>query len=172
MATLRDNIAQLANDFATQILAAVRTASLDDIAALAGGRGRVAAAAGPARPAAGGGRGRAAAGGGRRRRSREDIDALGGQILELLQANPDGLRAEQIRAELGVPRRELPRALAAIVENGSARKQGEKRATTYFAGGGGGRGKRGGSTRGAKRGGKKGGKRGGRRTKSAETAAA
>lgn len=165
MPTLRDTIAKLAEDFATQVLAAMRTASLEDVAALSGGRAR---AAEPARrragrPAA------ASAAGGRRRRSKEDIDALGQQIVDLLRSKPEGMRAEDIREALGVERKELPRALRAIVAEGSARTEGQKRATTYFAGeGGGAGGRRGTKKRAGKRGAKKGaGKRGGRRAKKA-----
>jgi CRP-like cAMP-binding protein len=162
MPSLKDSIAQLAESFATQVLAAIRTASLDDIAALAGGRARVAAATGGGRasssaPAAARGGGRRG-GGGRRRRSADEIAALGEQIASLLAGKPEGLRAEQIRSELGVARKELPRVITELLSSGAIRKEGQKRATTYFAGSGGGSG-RGGAKRGGKRGGKRRGKK-------------
>ncbi len=164
MPSLQDTIARLAQQFASQVLTAIRTASLDDITAVAGGRTRTSVAAAPtAQPrAAAGARNVRAASGGRRRRSKDDIDALGGRIVSLLGSHSTGLRAEQIRTELNVPRKELPRALAAIVDSGAARKEGQKRATTYFATGSSGGGatrsraaKRGGAKKGARRRGKK-----------------
>ncbi len=56
----------------------------------------------------------------------EDISAL-------LARHPEGLRAEQIRAELGVQAKELPRPLADGLTEGRLSKTGQKRATTYFA---------------------------------------
>ncbi|MBI2388006.1 MAG: hypothetical protein HYV09_00185 [Deltaproteobacteria bacterium] len=167
MSDLQRTIAELAQQFATQVLRAIRTASLDDIASVAGGvpaRARVSApaAAAPTRAAAGARRGA----GGRRRRTQGDLAALGSRIVELLKGNPEGMRAEAIREALGVPRKELPRVFNQLVEGGALRKEGQKRATTYFvkdesavsapA-------KRGG----AKRGGKRGAKKAGRRKKSA-----
>ncbi len=59
-----------------------------------------------------------------------------GTIVSLLKANPTGLRAEEIRAKLGLQAKELPRPLKEGLEAGSLSKTGQKRATTYFAGGG------------------------------------
>lgn len=59
-------------------------------------------------------------------------------IVDLLTKNGDGLRAEQIREALGVEAKELPRPLAEALSAGRVTKSGQKRATTYFAGNGGG----------------------------------
>ena len=56
-------------------------------------------------------------------------------IVSLLQKSPEGLRAEQIREALGVQAKELPRPLADGLSEGRISKSGQKRATTYFAGG-------------------------------------
>lgn len=52
------------------------------------------------------------------------------------------MRAEQIRESLGVEAKELPRPLAEAISSGRITKSGQKRATTYFAGGGSGAPKR------------------------------
>jgi len=153
MSALQRAIADLAQQFAAQVVKAIGSASLQDIASLTGGaapsRARAAAPAAPAAPAraasAGGRRG-----GGRRRRTANDLAALGGRIVELLKGSSAGLRAEAIRDALGVPRKELPRVFAQLVSSGAVKKSGQKRATTYFVGEGGP----------AKSGAKKGGKRG------------
>lgn len=161
MSELRRAITALAEDFTTKVLRALQTASLSDLAALGGGS---AARRGPGRPpkaegaAAAAPRGRR---GGRRRRTAADIEALGSRITELLRGNAEGMRAEAIREGLGIPRKELPRAISQLLSAGAIRKEGQKRATTYFLGEGGG----GSASRasGSKRGAKKGGKRGRRK---------
>ena len=57
------------------------------------------------------------------------------EIVALLQKNPDGMRAEQIREALQCQAKELPRPLADALSEGRITKTGQKRATTYFAGG-------------------------------------
>jgi hypothetical protein len=56
------------------------------------------------------------------------------RIVGLLGDNPGGLRAEQIRQQLGLQAKELPRPLKEGIEGGRLSKVGRKRATTYFAG--------------------------------------
>jgi hypothetical protein len=60
------------------------------------------------------------------------------QIVSLLKSNPGGLRAEQIREELGLQAKELPRPLKEALDSGRLGKSGQKRATTYFVKGAGG----------------------------------
>jgi hypothetical protein len=50
-----------------------------------------------------------------------------------LRGSKTGLRAEQIRAGLGVGAQDLPRPIAAALKGKRVKKQGQKRATTYFA---------------------------------------
>ncbi len=57
--------------------------------------------------------------------------------MALLQRKPDGLRSEDIRAELGLASNEMPRPLAEGLKSKRLSKEGEKRATVYFAKGGG-----------------------------------
>jgi hypothetical protein len=136
MSALRRAIADLAETFANQVLAALRTASIVDIAALSGGQ----APRGPGRPrknaaapaAEAPARGRR----GRKRRTSADLEALGGRIADLVRNTPSGMRAEAIRDALGVPRKELPRVITQLLSNGQLSKKGQRRATTYFAGDG------------------------------------
>jgi hypothetical protein len=51
----------------------------------------------------------------------------------VLEKHPEGLRAEQIRTVLQLDRRAVPRPLADGLVSGALRKEGNKRATTYFA---------------------------------------
>ena len=127
MSNLKSEIARLAEDFAAAVLAAIRTASLEEILSET------------SRPRRSTGASRAPRESGRRvRRSAADIASTVDAIESLLQKNPAGLRAEQIRAELGLQAKELPRPLAEGLSQKRFTKEGQKRATTYFAGGGGG----------------------------------
>lgn len=133
MSNLKSTLENLATDFAASVLEALRSASLDELMEVSKGPGR-----------RGGGRGAALAiGAGRRRgkggrlgrRSSAELNAVLESIVGLLEKNPKGLRAENIRENLGLEAKELPRPLAEGIRNGSLRKTGQKRATTYFAGG-------------------------------------
>jgi hypothetical protein len=158
MATsLRSTIDALAAQFASGVLSAIRSASLEEILEETGARparpaARPARAAAPARrpapaakaPAAQAPSAPAPAGkrklgkGGRlARRSAKDIGKMLDQIVALLQKSPGGLRAEQIRDGLGLLSKELPRPLAEGVRQKRFSKKGQKRATTYFIGAGG-----------------------------------
>ena len=133
MSTLHQTINSLASEFAHALLRALRNASLDEIIAethaghSAGGgrRGRAAAAPAAGRPRRSGGR--------LRRRSQTDINGVVTKVVALLKAHKKGLRAEEIRAKLGLDRREIPRPLAEALKKKLVSKKGKKRATTYFA---------------------------------------
>src|SRR5438445_3626914 len=112
MSTLHQTINSLASEFAHSLVKALRNASLDEIIAEtasdhSGGarrRGR------PAGAASAGGAAPARRGRGRRlaRRSAGDIGAVVTKIVGLLKSHKKGLRAEEIRAKLGLDRREIP----------------------------------------------------------------
>jgi hypothetical protein len=136
--TLRSTLNELATEFATSVLRAIRGASFQDIlsetgdapAARRGGRAARAAAA-PA-PAAGKAvkgrkRGRLA------RRSSTDITSVVDKIVGLLAKHQSGLRAEEIRGKLNLQSKELPRPIAEALAKKRIVKEGQKRATTYFA---------------------------------------
>lgn len=133
MSNLQSTLESLANDFARTVIAALRTASIDEITGLSTG---LASARRAGRPAAAepstSGRKR---GGRLGRRSTDEIGRMVDEIVNLLKKSPEGLRAEQIRESLGVQAKELPRPLADALSAGRVTKAGQKRATTYFAGG-------------------------------------
>ena len=67
------------------------------------------------------------------RRSLDEIAKTLDDVVALLKKHEKGLRAEQIRSELGLMRKELPRVLKDGLAAKVLRAKGEKRATTYFA---------------------------------------
>jgi hypothetical protein len=130
MPNLNSSIQSLAESFAASVIQAIRTASLADVLAETSGPKR-----GPGRPPSKPGPLRPAHFSSKRlaRRSADDIAAMADTIVALVKKHPKGLRAEQIRAELGIDKREWMRPLDAALESKKLAKKGEKRATTYFA---------------------------------------
>ena len=134
--SLRQRLDDLASAFATGVLHAIRSASIDDLLAESGGGARpsgVREVAAPPAPPRGARRrvGRLA------RRSSADIGQVIDQIVALVKQSPKGLRAEEIRQSLGLQAKEMPRPLKEAVEAGRLGKSGQKRATTYSAKSGG-----------------------------------
>jgi hypothetical protein len=130
--SLRQQLSELASSFASDVLDAIRSASIDDLLAetSAGAPPVHATTRRPGRaerPA-----GRATGKPGRiPRRSAKDIAGLIDRIAVLLRQSPKGLRAEDIRKKLGVRANELPRPLKEGVQAGRLSKSGRKRATVY-----------------------------------------
>ena len=112
---LRQRIVSLANRFVDEILAEITSSIADHF-----GRRAI-----PLPPIA-------TRGGGRR--TADELEEMQGRILELVGKNESGLRAEKLRAELGVSRAALARPLARLLSDGRLRKTGEKRRTTYYPG--------------------------------------
>jgi hypothetical protein len=54
-------------------------------------------------------------------------------VVVLLKKNPGGLRAENIREELGMQAKEMPRVLKERLAKKKLKAKGQKRATTYSA---------------------------------------
>jgi len=132
MPTLRSQLDSLAASFATAIVDAIRSASLHE---LVGSEGRgappgraVASPVAKALPAA-----KTTRTGRLKRRSSDDIGQVLDQIVALVKKNKDGLRAEQIRSELSLQAKELPRVLKEGLGSKRLRKTGQKRATVYSA---------------------------------------
>lgn len=67
-----------------------------------------------------------------RRRTSEDVDALGRQIVAVVRASP-GLRIAELGARLGTTPRALARPLRKLVTEGVLESRGKRRATTYVA---------------------------------------
>jgi hypothetical protein len=130
MPDLRSSIHDLAQTFAAHVLGAIRSASLEEILGQSPGAKR-----GPGRPAGPRGPGRPTKSGSKRlaRRSAKDIATVTESIVVLVRKHKAGLRAEQIRAQLGIAKREWMRPLEAALASRKLTKKGQKRATTYFA---------------------------------------
>jgi hypothetical protein len=129
MPSLRSNLTELATSFTDAVLEAIRSTSLEEILSESRGHSR-GFRAGVSVSRGGGGR---ASSGRLPRRSAQDIANALDQIVALVKQHKDGLRAEQIRAELGLQAKELPRVLKEGLSTKMLRSKGQKRATTYFA---------------------------------------
>jgi hypothetical protein len=130
MPTLHASINSLAQTFATRVIEAIRSASLEDILGETSGAKR-----GPGRPAMGSAPARRNGRASKRlaRRSARDIAGVTERIVSLVKSKRGGLRAEQIRAELGIAKNEWMRPLEQALSSKKLTKKGQKRATTYFA---------------------------------------
>jgi hypothetical protein len=131
MPTLRSQLDSLAAAFASAVVEAIRGASLHELVA-SDGRGAPATrpASGPAPKAIAS---KTTRSGRLKRRSSEDIGQVLDQVVGLVKKNKDGLRAEQIRTELNLQAKELPRVLKEGLRSKRLRKAGQKRATVYSA---------------------------------------
>ena len=131
MPTLKNQLESLAASFAESVLAAIRSASLDDLLAESGNGRR-------ARGGSGGGgvrNGRATSKPGRLpRRSQEQIAATLAKVVAAVKATRGkGLRAEEVRKVLGLDVREVPRVLKEGLKTKKLKAKGRKRATVYTA---------------------------------------
>ena len=54
-------------------------------------------------------------------------------MVDLVKKNPKGLRAEQIRAQLKMEAKEMPRILKEGLAKKTLKSKGQKRSTTYTA---------------------------------------
>jgi hypothetical protein len=147
MTTLRQALHEIAVSFAVGVFSAVRAASLQELregvaeADLEKGRpapvpvtnGRSPKAAAAPLGAAKGPAQKTTRSGRLRRRSPEEIAATLDNVVALVKRHRDGLRAEQIRSELGLEAKEMPRILKEGISTRKLRSKGQKRATTYFA---------------------------------------
>ena len=147
MSTLRQRLNDLASSFASSVLEAIRSASLEELLAESSSAGRRGAARLARVQLDGATAGTGAthaphtqklrAAGRLARRSSDDIEQVIGRIVGLLKQNPKGLRAEEIRSKLGLLSKEMPRPLKEGLDSGRLGKSGQKRATTYFVKGAG-----------------------------------
>ena len=132
MSNLHSQLASLAGAFASSVLEAIRGASLEDILSEsrtpASKARREPVSNGAAKPAA-----RSKPAGRLRRRSADDIAKALDRVVALVKKNKEGLRAEQIRQQLGMQAKEMPRVLKDALAKKQLKSRGQKRATTYFA---------------------------------------
>jgi hypothetical protein len=135
MTTLKNKIHALADTFASEVLAAIRGASLQEI--LEGGGGSARSAGRPAKATGSDGGAHPAAAKGRRgrlaRRSSADIAPVIERIVAKLKEHKGGLRSEQLQKVLHLTKREIVRPIAEALAGKKITKKGEKRSTTYFA---------------------------------------
>lgn len=124
MSMLQKTLESHALELANAIVDALKGASLEELVTMTGQRRTPSGRPAPMAPTKKGGR--------LPRRSLKDIATTLGSIRSLLSQHPQGLRAEQIRAELNLDSREMARPLTAGLRSGALKKTGQKRATTYF----------------------------------------
>jgi hypothetical protein len=74
----------------------------------------------------------AGASGGRTRRRRSDVSAEVDRVAKVLVRHKNGVRAEDLRAELGIGKVPFVQALRRLIAEKRARKTGERRSTVYF----------------------------------------
>jgi hypothetical protein len=132
MSNLRSALDDLARRFTDGVLAAVRSANMEELVAESGGAG------GGRRRAAGGGgqpdplrKARTGKGGRLARRSPEDIAKAVDRVVALVKTSKNGMRSEEIRKALGLDVREVPRILKTAVASKKLKARGQKRATEY-----------------------------------------
>lgn len=124
------DIEALAVQFARQIFAAVREASLNDLVAH-GERAPATVEAAATRVRRG--RGPSASPNARTTNRRVAPVDLPAKALEVLRRSPDGVRTETLRMLVGGEKGAYQRTMAKLVADARVVKRGEKRATTYQA---------------------------------------
>jgi Fic family protein len=129
MSNLHSQLASLASSFANAVLEAIRGASLEDLLSesRAPSKARREQSNGTPKPA------RARSSARLKRRSPEDIAGALDKVVALVKKNKNGLRAEQIRDQLGMQAKEMPRVLKEGLSKKQLKSRGQKRATTYFS---------------------------------------
>ncbi len=136
--SLRSALDSLAQSFASGVLAAIRTASIEDLLAESGGgdgrsRARTLAGSGGGQPDPLRGA-RKTKGGRLARRSVEEIAKTLNTVVAVVKKSKTGLRSEEIRKQLGLDVREVPRVLKAGLKAKKLKSKGQKRSTVYSAG--------------------------------------
>jgi hypothetical protein len=135
MSTLKSRLDSLAATFTTEVIRAIQSASLDELLGEVGGSrrgaGRANGASGAAGPAAP--RAKSTKPGRLPRRSADDIAEALARVVALVKKSKQGLRAEQIRTQLRMQSKEMPRVLKEGISKKALKSKGQKRATTYFA---------------------------------------
>jgi hypothetical protein len=142
--SLHSTLDSLASSFASAVLDAIRGASLQDLLAESGAaprrgpgrpRGSSTTKTAPAAPRASTPAApKAKTKGGRlARRSPEEIAKTLARIVGLVKGSKNGLRSEEIRKNLKLDVREMPRVLQEGLKTKKLKSKGQKRATQYSA---------------------------------------
>jgi Meckel syndrome type 1 protein len=137
MEQLREKIATLSADFAAGVMAAIRECSLEDLIGDRFGGKSAALVANEDKPRSGRPAGSKSKPGRLARRSIEDIEVMADKIVAHVKASGGGMRAEQIRSDLGIDKKEWMRPLQLALDSKGLKKTGNKRATEYTVGGAG-----------------------------------
>ena len=134
--SLKNRISVLAEEFSAGVLAAIRSASLEEILSESGAPKRAAApsassngAAEPTRR----GPGRPRKSGRLARRSPEQIAQVVESVVGALKKNKNGMRSEQLQKLLKLDKKEISGPLNEALAGKKITKKGQRRATTYFA---------------------------------------
>jgi hypothetical protein len=125
--TLRSALDTLAQSFTTGVLAAIRSASIEDLLAESGNAAR----RGGGRTTAGSLTAKTTKSGRLARRSAEDIAKAVDGVVALVKKSKTGLRSEEIKKALNLDVREVPRVLKTGVQSKKLKAKGQKRATVY-----------------------------------------
>ena len=141
MSNIQSQIHVLARSFVDQVVEVLRGASLRDLVSHEGsgggvGNGRPArstVSAASSAPSAVSAPKAARSNGRLARRSAGEIEAALDKIVALLKKHKEGLRAEEIRSNLDMLAKEMPRILKEGLSTKKLTNKGQKRATTYFA---------------------------------------
>jgi hypothetical protein len=137
--SLRSALDALAHSFAGGVLAAIRSASIEDLLAESGGTARGSQSRSRGGGTTAGNPGPRTRKGGRlARRSPEQIANAVHEVVALVKKSKTGLRAEEIKKSLGLDVREMPRILKTGVASKKLKAKGQKRATVYSVADGGG----------------------------------
>lgn len=132
--SLKNRISALAEEFSAGVLAAIRSASLEEILSEGSRSHAPAAARAPSEPAKRGpGRPRGKKSGRLARRSPEQIAQVVESIVGALKKNKTGMRSEQLQKLLSLDKKEISGPLAEALDGKKITKKGQRRATTYFA---------------------------------------
>jgi len=124
--SLRSQLEELASTFTDGVLAAIRTASIEDLLAESQGGRHARGGGGQPDPLRKGGR--------LVRRTQEQIEAMLAKVIAAVRATGGkGLRSEEIRKTLGLDVREVPRVLKEGLRTRKLKAKGRKRATVYSA---------------------------------------
>jgi hypothetical protein len=127
--SLTATIESLAQAFATAVIEAIRSASLEEIVAESGGRRGLRAQRGDEGQLPVPFRSRGAR---RQRRNSRALAKTASSIVAFVKAHP-GSASEEIRSELSIPRSHWQRPVAMALASKKLRKKGEKRSTRYYA---------------------------------------